>query len=231
MKLNDFFRGSLRITFAIVTSVLLLFLIGWGGGRLLDLKEKADAKQYETIKPWEVDLQENLKVTLKVQTKLVNHQIFTKVYIEGYPPYLSDSRLQVKNRDAAFIITFQDKDGFKIHSKKIAINDFSKVVNAKGTPIGLRDEFQEFMSVDDYSRISNLSVQWSLDTVIPSAYVAPKSVDVKDSDPCATNLSKAERLKRLANLGALRETGNGSYQAGNHEAMFSTYDGSLIYCR
>lgn len=49
-------------------------------------------------------------------------------------------------------------------------------------------------------------------------------------DHCAPGLSKAERLKRLAQHGTIRETGAGEFQAGGRTVNF-LYDGSLAYCR
>lgn len=49
-------------------------------------------------------------------------------------------------------------------------------------------------------------------------------------DHCAPGLLKAERLKRLAQHGTVRETGAGEFQAGGRTIHFM-YDGSLAYCR
>lgn len=231
MKLNEFFRGAMKFAMAIVIAVIVLFVLGWCGWKLLDIKKNAAAQQYENIKPWLVDLQEYLQLTLRARTKLVNNQMLGEVIIEGYPQYFTDPILKSKNSDASFILLFQDKDGFKVLSKTIPIRDFSKVVNARGIPNGLSYEFENFTSVEDYARISQLSVQWTLETVIPPKVVATKPIELKEGDHCAPNLSKSERLKRLANLGALRQTGEGSYESGGHEITFFTYDNSLLYCR
>jgi len=231
MKLNEFFKGSIKIAVAIVISVIILFVIGWGGLKLLDMKEKVDTKKYEIIKPWLVDLQENLQITLQTRTKLVNGQMLAEVTIDGYPPYLSDPNLKARNRNANLVLLFKDIDGFKVLAKTIPIHDFSEIVNAKGLPTGLSYEFSNYIGVDDYSRISQLRVEWTLETQIPVSRASSKIVDSTDSDPCAPNLSKAERLKRLANFGTLRQISDGSYEAGSHAVTFFTYDNSLLYCR
>lgn len=231
MKLSEFFKGAMKVATAIVVAVVVLSVLGWGAWKFQDMKEKADAKQYEAIKLWPVDLKENLQMTLLARTKLVDGRLLTEVNVNGYPAYLSDPRLQVKNRDAGLTLLFQDKDGFKVHSKPIAIREFSGIVDSKGVRSGLRYEFDNYMSVTDYARISQLRVEWTLETVIPPMPVATKSPENAEGDHCAPNLSKAERLKRLARHGSVRETGAGGYQAGIHEVMFNTYDGSLIYCR
>jgi hypothetical protein len=231
MKLSEFFRGAMKVAVAIVVAVVVLSVMGWGGWKLQDMKEKADAKQYESIKPWSVDLKENLQMTLLARTKLVGGRLLAEVHIDGYPAYLTDPRLQAKNSDTGITLLFQDKDGFRVHSKPIAIREFSGIVDSKGTRSGLRYEFDDYMDVADYARISQLRVEWTLETVLPPTPVAIKSPEDVGGDHCAPNLSKAQRLKHLAKHGSLRETGAGSYQAGSHEVMFSTYSGSLLYCR
>ncbi|MDY0746547.1 hypothetical protein SNE35_18685 [Paucibacter sp. R3-3] len=49
-------------------------------------------------------------------------------------------------------------------------------------------------------------------------------------DHCAPSLSKAERMKRLAQHGTVRETGTGTFEAGERTISFG-YDGALAYCR
>jgi hypothetical protein len=231
MKFNEFFKGAMKVVTAIVVAVVALSVLGWGVWKLQDMKVKADAKQYESIKPWNLNLKENLQMTLLARTKLVDGRLLAEVNIDGYPAYLTDPRLEAKNRDAGITLLFQDIDGFKVHAKTIAIREFSGIVDSKGARSGLRYEFDDYMGVADYARISQLRVEWTMETVIPPTPLATKSLEDASADHCAPNLSKAERLKRLAKHGSLRETGAGGYQAGNHEVMFNTYDGSLVYCR
>lgn len=49
-------------------------------------------------------------------------------------------------------------------------------------------------------------------------------------DPCGPGLSKAERLRRLANFGAVRETGIDTYVAGDHRVSFLSGN-QLLSCR
>lgn len=48
-------------------------------------------------------------------------------------------------------------------------------------------------------------------------------------DPCAPDLSRAERLRRLSSFGSVRQTGDENYEAGSHSILFSF--GNMIYCR
>ena len=48
-------------------------------------------------------------------------------------------------------------------------------------------------------------------------------------DHCAPDIEKAERLRRLALKGAVRETGYQTYSTGNYEIVFTA--NSLYSCR
>ena len=48
-------------------------------------------------------------------------------------------------------------------------------------------------------------------------------------DHCAPDIEKAERLRRLAFKGAVRETGYQTYSTGNYEIVFNS--NSLYSCR
>jgi hypothetical protein len=52
---------------------------------------------------------------------------------------------------------------------------------------------------------------------------------LNELDHCAPNVSKAERLKRLALNGVVRQTSDETYTAGNYEIIY--VGGSLISCR
>jgi hypothetical protein len=50
-------------------------------------------------------------------------------------------------------------------------------------------------------------------------------------DPCALGISSKERLERLKQFGAVRDTGNGEYYAGRHTVRISPYTHSLEFCQ
>lgn len=231
MKMNDFFRSTFKVAVALFIAVIALSVAGWGVWKAQDTWAKHDAKQYEVIKPWPVDLKENLQMTLLARTKLIDGRLMAEVNLDGFPAYLSDPQLQAKNRNAGITLIFQDKDGFKLHSKPIEIREFTSRVDAKGAKYGLRYEFDDYMTPETYARFSGLQVAWNLETVLPAMPISVPSSNSSSDDHCAPNLIKTERLKRLAMHGTLRETGSGDYSAGGREVMFNTYDGSLVYCR
>ena len=162
MKSNKFIRCVIKIATAIVVAVIVLSILVWSVSEFQNSKEKTYAKQFESIKPWPVDLKQNLQFTLLARTKLVNGTLLANVTIDGYPAYLTDPRLQAANRDAGITLVFQDKDGFKVHARSIAIGEFSGMVDSNDVPSGLSYEFTDNMNVVDYERIFQLRVQWTL---------------------------------------------------------------------
>ena len=231
MKINEFFRSAGKIAIALFLAAIGLLLVIWGYSSLSDAWDKQQAKQYEVIKLWPVDLKEYLQFNLLAKTKLADGRLFAIVDTEGYPAYLSDPRLQIKNNEASISLIFQDKDGFKLHSKTIKISEFSSIIDSANKKTGLRYEFDEYLSAKTYARIQQIQVQWTLETTLPaSASVQPKAEE-KILDHCAPNLSKAERLKRLGQHGAIRQNGDGNYSVGYKSLSFFTYDGSLLNCQ
>lgn len=231
MKINEFVKSAFKGALAIFIAAIALSVVGWGVWKVQDIWVKQDAKQYEVIKLWPVDLKEHLQLNLLVRTKLVDGTLFAEVGVDGYPKYLSDPRLEAKNRTASFSLLFRDKDGFTVHSKQIQVAAFSGIVDAAGKKTGLKYQFDEVMSPETYARLTGLGVEWTLDTALPPSINPATEPVVKFADHCAPNLSKTERLKRLAQHGELRQTGDGMYSVGYRSLHFFTYDGSLISCQ
>lgn len=99
----------------------------------------------------------------------------------------------------------------------------------EGYSDGLHDEFStDFEAHRQYLARVQLEAQ-------QAAEAARRRADVKrngtDTDPCAPNLTRDERLQRLARFGKVRQTGSRDFEAGEHNVVFSPFDGSLVYCR
>lgn len=216
----------MRLTTAIFLSVCALALVvgvGWGA---YSYWEKAQAAEYEVVKRWQVDLRSPLQFSLLAKTKLVDGRLFLKLDTDAYPPYL-----QKESNGAAMIsLDFVDKDGFKVYSKPVVIRDFSKTVDAEGKPITLSFEDDEYMSVATYASLRTLDVRWNLDTAMPVEQIGAGS-DQRLLDHCAPRISKAERLKRLAQHGEVRQVRDGAYVVGDRQVTFFTVDNSLLDCR
>lgn len=227
MALKDFFKAIARTAIAIFFALLALtFAIAafkWGS----EAYEKQQAKPFEAVKEWKVSLQEPLLLDLRTRTKLVDRQLLAQIEITGFPPYLSAP----KNRDARFTLEFVDSDGFRVFSKSIEVSEFTKIVGKGGEVAGLEYQFDEQLALDDYKRFGRLQVGWTLDVkAAVQQPVASTTPFQSKLDHCAPGLAKAERLRRLAQHGTVREAGNGEYTAGDRSAHFM-FDGSLINCR
>lgn len=230
MTVNNFFKSTFKFATSIFLAVIALSIVGLVVWKVDDAWSKQDAKKYEVIKDWPVDLKENLQFTLIARTKVVDGRLLADVNIDGYPAYLSDPRLAAKNRSAGITLLFQDKDGFKVHSKAIQMSEFSGIVDSQGKRSGLRYEFDDFMAPETYVRFAMLRVEWTLDTALPTLAAPAAPLADQGLDHCAPNISKAERLKRLALHGTVRETGLGAFSVGDRTVMIG-YDGAVLDCR
>lgn len=219
-------------------AVVALAGIGWGIAALYDRSAKLEAEKYQVVRNWQADVKENLQVDLTARTKLVDGRLYASVIVRGYPAYLSNPKLHTKNQNAYIFLTFEDDDGFKVYEKSIKVSEFSTTVDARNEKIGLNYEFDEYLGVASYKRFSRLAIRWNLDTVIPPE-VAPvptkPKVSIEDgsSDHCAPGLSKAERMRRLAKHGTVRQTGEDNYSVGLRSLTFypASIGGGLLSCR
>lgn len=237
--LKNFLTGVAKVAAAIVVAVLVLAVIGYGISEYRDGARKRDAKPFEEVKTWTPNLHESLGMKMLARTKLVNGLLYAEFVLDGYPAYLSAPGQRELNAERHITVEFRDADGFKVFEKSVVIREFNTVVGKDSTPAGLRHQFTQAVSVDDYKRWANAQVGWNLDTKPFDADAYLASVDARPAakpqakpaqDHCEPGLSKAERLKRLAQHGTVRETGAGDYQAGGRSVSF-IFDGSLAYCR
>ena len=95
-------------------------------------------------------------------------------------------------------------------------------VLAKNPPAGYAEGIHtDFSSEFEQSRVWN-----SLELGAPTSTESrPKTY----ADPCAADLSRDERLKRLAAFGKVRQTGERDYLAGGHAVSFY-FDWTLMRC-
>lgn len=224
-RFQDFAMSLTKLTIAIVLAFAALGIVSWIGLWGYQSHQKAQAKPYESVRNWEADLSENLKLKLNVRTKVVSNVLYASVIFLGspYPAYLSST----DNQDRSFTIIFRDKDDFKIYSKKISLQDFISIVDSNGTKLGLDTQIEEYINIDDYKRFERMTVEWDLNTDVPSSVA--KRPEQPLLDPCEPAISKQERLKRLAQYGSVRQASDNSYSAGGRTVNFF-FDGSLLYC-
>jgi hypothetical protein len=223
-----FFKGALKIAVAIVLSIVALSILGGIAAYIYENHQKSKATPYEVVKRWSFDATEPLGLKLTGKTKLVDNSMYIDLLFSGNPPYLK----YASNRPDAnrqITIYFKDKDGFKVYEKSIGLHEFTTMVD-KGTPVGLAFEFDVFMALDTYARFDHIDLTWNLDTAEPKLLVDSDVLGQEKPDHCAPNLSKAERLKRLARHGTLRETGLNEYSAGGRSIHFLN-SSELLSCR
>jgi hypothetical protein len=224
-----FLKGAFRIAIAICMSALALAAVGWLAWTVYEQKQREEARQFEVLRDWSIDLSTNLGMRLVAKTKVVNGRLYIAAQFDGYPEYLSHPELRQKNLAGKLNLQFLDVDGFKVYEKPTLLSQWSSVVDPNGKSSGLDAQFDEHISLDDYKRFAAVTVQWHLDTEIPKSSQKPEAVDTGIADHCAPRIARAERLRRLAQHGVVRETGVGSYSAGN-KTLSLFEDGSVLHC-
>lgn len=228
--MKDFFRSAMKIATAIFLAFVALSVLGWGAWTFNETRTREAAKQYEVLREWSEDLRSNLGMQLRAKTKVVNGRLYISANFEGHPAFLSHPMLAAKNQAGRFILRFVDADGFKVYEIATTVSEWSSVVDGSGQKVGLSKQFDEYLSIEDYQRFARLDVQWNLETEIPDPVVMPSVSDRGVLDHCAPKLARAERLRRLAQHGTVRETGVGSYTAGG-KSLTVFEDGIVIYCQ
>jgi hypothetical protein len=224
--MGQFFRGAAKIAVAIVGAVVVLSILGgiaaWG---LEKVKQNKNAP-YETVRSWTFDLP-NLQMKIIGKTKLIDGQMYADFLFQGYPEFLGSTKNRL-NDSAGFNIGFMDKDGFEVANKKLLLSEGTRIMGPDGKPVATQWTYKEYVGLESYARFEAINVGWSLNTEAPAE---PKPIkpaadslglDDKSSDHCAPGLSKAERLRRLAKHGTVRQVGDEQYKAGGHTVWYST---------
>lgn len=220
--MRDFLRASLKIAIAIFLALLGITVVVIGFSLAKDSYDRAKAKPFEEMRVWNSELKSPLGIEVQVKTKLVSSSFLASIEVVGYPKYLADPR----NSNRSLIFEFSDKDGFKLLSKSVQISEFTTVVDQNGKAGGLHFQFDEYFGLEKYQRISNMKVGWNVLTEL----APPASMAKPTLDHCAPNISRQERLERLAQYGPVREEGSNSFSAsGRYVAFF--YDGRVMNCR
>lgn len=218
----NFLKRALKSATSFFIALLGILIIIWLYSLGKDAYTNLQEKPYETVKFWNTDLKNALGITVQARTKLISGKLIVLVDVDGYSKYFSDPR----NKDGSLNIEFYDKDEFKVHSETIKLSDFTTIVDTNNSESGLQAQVETYLDINEYKRFDRLKVGWSLITS-PQKKEEPKKELL---DHCAIGISKVERIKRLAQYGAVRETGVGGYAAGGHSISISDYDGQLIYC-
>lgn len=222
-----FVKGAIKITVAIVLAVVALTILGFIANYIYETHQKSKATPYEAVKKWSLDATDPLALKLIGKTKLVDGRMYVDLLFSGNPQYLKYASSR-PDPNRQITISFKDKDGFKVYEKSIGLHEFTKTLD-KGKPVGLAFEFDEFISLDTYARFDHVELAWNFDTAEPKPVAVPSTLGT-DNDHCAPSLPKAERLKRLARHGTVRETGLNEYSAGGRSINFLN-SSEILNCR
>lgn len=235
--LTGLLKGTLRIVAVIVLSVVVLTALGYAAYGVHEAYKSHQAAPYEAMRTWTNDASPPLNLALTARTKLVDGRLYANYRLNGWPTYLADAERDAENSQRHIVVHFLDKDGFSVYQKTVLMSEFSRNVGDDGKPGGLDFQGIEALDIGLYSRFDRVGLEWNLDTS-PVVAAAPGASGPWDAykkviaDPCAPGLSRAERMKRLAQYGTVRETGYNSFSAGLHEVTLAA--GSVtdvINCR
>ena len=222
------------MTAAIFFATLGLAIIIYSYGALESAYTKHKNKKYEVVKNWSEDLSP-LKLKAKAKTKLVDKYLLAQLEFDGQPVFLTNEYLKNKNKDANLILQFKDGDNFVIFTYPIAVSRFSLQMNDKGEYTGLYFQLKEIVDTSTYEKFKSMDFEWTITTEIPKEQInlskgsAAEGKSPTSTDHCAPGLSKAERMRRLALNGTIRESARDSYSAGGKILVFF-YDGTVLSC-
>jgi hypothetical protein len=163
------------------------------------------------------------------------------VDLVGYPEYLANPL----NSSRGFFFEWKDADGFTRIKKWVQLSEFARSVDDKGKPGGLNGQFSEPVSLADYGKVTSMKVGWNVDPEIakpepldfrplppaPPPPRHPAAHAAASTDHCAPGISRAERLRRLAQYGEVRETGLHEFTADGHSVSFLPFGGDLLSCK
>lgn len=222
------FLSIRRLTAAIFLSILGIVVVVAIYGYAVDFYKSQKYQKYEKIQEWNYDVS-MIGIKVLAKTKLVDDRLYFSVMMDGYPDYLNVPA----NRGRDFIFQFHDADNFIVFDKRVTLLDFSKYVDAKGKPIGLNYQTTQFMDASTYEKFKSLNLQWTFDTDVKKQISAPVVINPKGEqvDHCAAGISRAERLRRLALTGTVRETSYQTFSNGNHFVEFLGSGSEITLCR
>jgi hypothetical protein len=227
-KIKEWFLSIRRLTAAIFLSILGILVVTTLYGYAVDFYKTKKNQKYEIVQNWNYDLSSMIGINVSAKTKMVNDKLYFSVNLVGYPEYLNVP----SNRSGDFIFQFLDADNFVQFEKRVSLSEFSKHVNEKSKPIGLNYQAMDYLDISTYEKFKSINIKWTFDTEAKKQISAPVVANPQgdQTDHCAVGLTRAERLRRLALKGSIRETGSNTYDAGSRSVMFG-YDGGVIYCR
>jgi hypothetical protein len=229
-----FLKSIAKLSAALFIALTSTALLIYGYISFTESQTLKEEEKYETLKDWMVKL-DPIDMTAYLKTKVVRGEMFVQFDLRGYPEWLRNPSLALKNRDEEFILQFNDKDGFKIYERRVKLSEFTTVLNDKGEKKGLSFQFTESLLAKKYGQFHKAKVGWTIEVNAPAALTKPAMAlqvakpNSNSVDHCAPEISRSERLRRLALSGVIRQSGANSFSVGSKTISFFS-DGSVIYC-
>jgi len=194
------------------------------------------SSKYALVKEWNYE-STNLDLKFLIKTKLVDSKLLLNLEVVGYPDYFKNQDFWKNSDDYNFLIFFLDADGFEIYKKEVKLKEMARKAGEKEETIGFRYQLSEYLDATTYSKFESPKVGWNFPTkitkrdtaVTANQQLVPKAKNSDSFDHCAPNLSKEERLRRLALSGSVRQSGTNSYSVGLKTLSFFS-DGGMIFC-
>ena len=234
-KIKKLFTSTGKLVFALFLAGVCLFAVVEGYSAAVKFLSHKSIEKYAVAKSWADDLS-IIGLKAEGKRKYVGGALVVTMKLTGSPAFLRNPALKKKNinESKGFVIRFKDADEFVVVTAEIPLASLTTIVGDDRNLIGLSGQHREFMDVEEYTRISKVDVTWNIDPEIPKPIVqrprATPSSDVSTvGDHCAPGINRATRLKRLAQHGNVRITGDDTYKAGGRTVMFG-YGGGVIYC-
>jgi len=233
-KLIGFLKSTGKLTASIFFAVLGIAVVFYSYNAIESAYIKSKNKKHEVLKIWSKDLPP-LGLKVEAKTKLVDGFLLAQLEFEGYPLFIKNDYLNHKNKNSELILKFKDNDNFDIFEHRINVSQLTRRINNNGEDIGLFFQFKNIIETSVYENIKSMNFEWTIDTEIPTeiknlpkGFVLEKNSAIS-IDHCAPGLSRAERMRRLALNGTVRESSKDSYSAGS-KVLSYFHDGTVLYC-
>ncbi len=96
---------------------------------------------------------------------------------------------------------------------------------ASGSPKGYKAGYIDYLAVDYVQQrdAANKAAAAKLNST--------QSANQVTSDPCAPGLTREQRLDRLKQFGIIRQTSEGTFEAGGRSVAFNPFGGQMFHCR
>lgn len=159
-RIGQFVVGSAKVAAGIVLSVLVLAGVVWGFTSQQERSRRSTEAPLGTRKDWPpISVSALGGSTFNLATMWRDGQIFYRLTVDGYPREIETVREGSPGR-ASFTLKFEDSNGFKIHEKKIGLNEMVLMVG-EGRPSGLSWSDSEFADADSYRNAASWTVVWA----------------------------------------------------------------------